>query len=137
VIVMDDGHQNFAVAKDLSIVVVDAEKGFGNERVLPAGRALRLCPDGVFLRPSVAKYLRGMAPEEMMRRLSSGLKPGQLLSAEPLTTVETIKRAKQRFGESFLLAYFVAHTDPLLKLDEFLCEAEVMPVPAAALEGAP
>ena len=37
IIVMDDGHQNFRVAKDLSFVVVEAETGFGNRKILPAG----------------------------------------------------------------------------------------------------
>jgi tetraacyldisaccharide 4'-kinase len=37
IILLDDGFQNPAVARDLSLVVIDAEYGFGNGRLIPAG----------------------------------------------------------------------------------------------------
>lgn len=37
VILCDDGLQHYALARDLEIVVIDAARGFGNGRLLPAG----------------------------------------------------------------------------------------------------
>jgi len=38
VVILDDGFQHLAVARDLDIVLLDAARPFGNGRVLPAGR---------------------------------------------------------------------------------------------------
>jgi tetraacyldisaccharide 4'-kinase len=47
VILLDDGLQNPAVAKALSIIVIDVAYGFGNRRVIPAGPLREGLSDGL------------------------------------------------------------------------------------------
>jgi tetraacyldisaccharide 4'-kinase len=78
-VVMDDGFQNPCLAKDLSIVVVDAGFGFGNGRVVPAGPLREPVPDGL----ARADLLLAVGPDPA--RLLAGW-PG--LAARPMLTGE-------------------------------------------------
>ena len=49
IVLMDDGHQNFSVAKDINILVLDAEVNLKNSRIFPMGN-LRESPQSAISR---------------------------------------------------------------------------------------
>jgi len=74
-IVTDDGFQNPGFAKDLSFVVVDAQAGFGNGRVFPAGPLREPVARGLARADAVVMMGEGAAPDFDGPVLRAALEP--------------------------------------------------------------
>ena len=87
VLLLDDGFQNPSLAKDLSLVVADAETGFGNGRVLPAGPLREPVAAGLARADAVLAIGDATAQGAFLSRWGGAL-PCPVLSAriEPLRT---------------------------------------------------
>ena len=75
VIVMDDGFQNPAIAKDLSLVVIDAHRGLGNTRVFPAGPLRAPLPPQVDRTDALIVIGEGGAADAVAARVAAQDKP--------------------------------------------------------------
>ncbi|HVT56327.1 MAG TPA: tetraacyldisaccharide 4'-kinase, partial [Xanthobacteraceae bacterium] len=75
VIVMDDGFQNRALAKDLSLLVIDGASGVGNGLVFPAGPLRAPLEAQIERAQGIVLIGTGKAGEEIARRAAARGKP--------------------------------------------------------------
>ncbi len=100
-VVMDDGHQNPTVAKDLSILVIDADDPAGNGHVVPKGPLREPISAGLARSDAVVLVGEGAAPSWLSsyRRpvLRAHLAPAGRIPAGPLVAFAGIGRPQKFF----------------------------------------
>jgi tetraacyldisaccharide 4'-kinase len=79
VILMDDGFQNPAIAKDAALIVIDSERGIGNGYVIPAGPLRAPLPPQLARTDALIVVGRGDASNEVAAAVAA--REGQVLSA--------------------------------------------------------
>lgn len=81
-ILLDDGFQNPSLFKTLGLVVVDADIGFGNGRVMPAGPLRELLADGLSRADIIVPIGGAAAQKRVTAQVSKPVWAGQLRPLE-------------------------------------------------------
>ena len=103
-VILDDGFQNPTITKDLSLVVVDAEYGFGNGRVIPAGPLRESAVAGLARADAVVLIGDAAIPGEVLRArrpvLRARLEPvnGDRLAGADVVAFAGIARPEKFFA---------------------------------------
>jgi tetraacyldisaccharide 4'-kinase len=101
VAIMDDGHQNPGVVKDLSFVVIDAAAPFGNGYVLPKGPLREPVQDGLARADAVILMGDGDIPERVQQSglpvLRARIVPSAPAPSGPLVAFAGIGRPQKFF----------------------------------------
>jgi tetraacyldisaccharide 4'-kinase len=101
VIIMDDGHQNPSLYKDLSIIVIDAAAPFGNGHLLPKGPLREPVSDGLARANGVILMGDGDVPTAVTRSglpvLRAKIGPTKVMPTGPLVAFAGIGRPLKFF----------------------------------------
>ena len=95
VIVMDDGFQNPAIAKDLSLVVIDAHRGLGNTKVFPAGPLRAPLPPQIDRTDALIVIGEGRAADAVAARVTAQDKPVWMAQLKAETAVVASLRGRR------------------------------------------
>jgi tetraacyldisaccharide 4'-kinase len=72
VILLDDGFQNPALAKDVSLIVIDSDRGLGNGRIFPAGPLRAPLPPQLARTDALVIVGLGTAADEIAASIGAG-----------------------------------------------------------------
>jgi tetraacyldisaccharide 4'-kinase len=126
-LIMDDGLQNPGLHKDLSLLVIDGDFGFGNGRVLPAGplrepvaSAVRRCQAAILIGPDRTRIGDSLPLPVLSARLQPCLEIGRWIGRRVLAFAG-IARPEKFFRMLTAAGVIVAGTRPLPDHYRFKC----------------